>query len=222
MRYLLIIFILVFSINGYSLNAVNEMENSLVVKHFTKAERLELSKIVSYVDGQVLLKNKYTDLNKAYHYYLDSVYQLAKSGKPKSISFDEQRKYEFLFSIDATLFNKIWKKSTSAKMVRTKDTTLYQPQNYITIDLNYKGQYMELLKELGNKNKYYQNLAENTLISGGFSPVIFSEFLISNKNFDFNTIEDRLWASIFLLTLEESVDMKVKRFVNKSKLISTN
>jgi len=221
MRHLLIIFILIFSVNGYSLNPVNEMENSLFIKHFSKSERLELSRIVSFVDGEVLPKNKYTEINKACHYYLDSIYQLAKSGKHSAISFDEQRKYEFLFSIDATLFNKIWKKSTSAKIVKTKDTTLYQPQNYITIDLNYKGQYVELLKELGGKNKYYRNLAENMQLSGGFSPVIFSEFLNSNKNFDFNTIENRLWASIFLLTLEESVDMKVKKILNKPKVIST-
>ncbi|RLD68763.1 MAG: hypothetical protein DRI95_02075 [Bacteroidetes bacterium] len=215
MRYLIISFLFIGLLSCNNLNSGNEFETSLYKKHFTKSERNELSNIVSYVDSLILSKNKYTEIDKAYHYYLDSVYQLAANGDESGLSFNEEQKYSFLFNIDTILFKKIWVKSTTSRIVRTRDTTLYYPNNFISIDLNNNGEYVDIIEELGKNSTYYKALHESIKAAGGLSPTAVSGFLYYNNDFDFNNLNNKIWASIFLLTTEESVEMKVKRYLKK-------
>lgn len=205
---LLITFLLIAN-SGFS---ITDLKSKHIERHFNKKERKDLAKIVSFVDSLVLSKTRLKDINKAYHRYLDLVFENAANGD-LAWAFDEELKYKFLFSIDSTLINKIWSKSTTARIIKTRDTTLYNPENFIFIDLNSRGDFVKLIQDLGENNKKYMGAYEDIQAVGGMSPIIVSGFLHKHKDFDFNNSNDRLWAAVFLLTLEESVEQKVKRYL---------
>lgn len=205
---LLITFLLVAN-TGYS---ITDLKSEQIERHFNEKERKELAKIVSFVDGLVLSKTRLKDISKAYHRYLDLVFENAANGD-FDWAFDEEIKYEFLFSIDSTVFNKIWSKSTTARIIKTRDTTLYNLENFISIDLNSRGDFVKLIQDLGENNKKYMGAYEDIHAAGGMSPIIVSGFLHKHKDFDFNNSNDRLWAAVFLLTLEEPFEQKVKRYL---------
>ena len=192
----------------------NDLNSKQVEKFFDKNERIELVKIISFVDSLVISKTKITDINKAYHKYLDLLHDNAENGT-FDWAFDEEMKYNFLFNIDTTGFNKIWFKSTTSRIVHTRDTTLYNPENFISIDLNNNGAFVKLIQKLGENSKYYKDFYNSIEISGALSPGIVSGFLYNHNDFDLNNSNDRLWTAVFLLTLEESVEKKVKRYLNE-------
>jgi hypothetical protein len=210
MRYL---FLSVFLIATISCKFNSKNETDLVKNHFNEKERKDLAQIISFVDSLVLVNNRYSDIGSAYHYYLDSVYKLLDTGKLVDIAFDEESKYHFLFNLDSTLFKKIWIKSTTSTMVKTKDTILYSPDNFIRIELNTRGSYMDLIRELGVNNPNYKDIYESCEIAGGLSPSLLTTFLNQNEKYDFELFHNHLWAAIFLLTLEDSLDKKVYRYL---------
>lgn len=191
----------------------SDLDSKQIEKYFDKKERKELVKIVSFVDSLVLSKTELKEIDKAYHQYLDSLHENAANGN-LDWAFDEEMKYKFLFSIDSIVYNKIWIKETP-RMVSNRDTTLYNPENFISIDLNNTGDFVSLIHDLGKNNKYYKDFYGAIEISGSLSPSIVAGFLSNNKDFDFNNSNDRLWTAVFLLTLEESVEKKVKRYLNE-------
>ncbi len=192
----------------------NDLDSKQIGKYFDKKEKKELVKIISFVDSLVLSKTELKEIDKAYHQYFDLLHENAANGD-LDWAFDEEMKYNFLFNIDSTVFNKIWFKSTTSRIVKTRDTTLYNPEDFISIDLNNKGDFVKLIYDLGKNNEYYKDFYGAIEISGGLSPTIVAGFLYNHKNFDFNNSNDRLWAAVFLLTLEESVEKKVKRYLNE-------
>ncbi len=80
---------------------------------------------------------------------------------------------------------------------KTRDTTLYNPVNYISIELNNRGDFMELIHDLGINNEYFKEFYGDIQMTGGLSPSIVARFLYNNKEFDFNNIDNRLWAVVF-------------------------
>ena len=192
----------------------SDLDSRQIEKFFDKKEKKELVKIISFVDSLVLSKTKSKEIEKAYHQYLDLLHENAANGNLEW-AFDEEMKYNFLFNIDSTVFNKIWFKSTTSRIVKTRDTTLYNPENFVSIDLNNTGDFVRFIHDLGKNSVYYKDFYGAIEISGGLSPSIVAGFLSNNKDFDFNNSNDRLWAAVFLLTLEESVEKKVKRYLNE-------
>jgi hypothetical protein len=192
----------------------SDLDSKQIEKYFDKKQRKELVKIISFVDSLILSKTKLTEINKAYHKYLDLLHENAASDN-LYWAFDEKMKYNFLFNIDTVVFNEIWVKSNNSRIVKTRDTTLYNPENFISIDLNNTGGFVKLVNDLGKNNEYYKDFYGAIEISGGLSPSIVAGFLYNHKDFDFQDSYDRLWAAVFLLTLEESVEMKVKRYLNE-------
>ena len=192
--------------------AQNDLDSKQIGKYFDKKERKELVKIVSFVDSLVISETRLTEIDKAYHKYLDLLHENAANGN-LHWAFDEEMKYDFLFNIDTTVFNKIWFKSTTSRIVHTRDTTLYSPENFNSIDLNNIGDFVKLIQKLGKNNKYYKDFYNSIEITGALSPTIVAGFLYSHNDFDFNDSNDRLWAAVFLLTLEETVENKVKRYL---------
>jgi len=192
----------------------SDLDSKQIKKYFDKQERKELVKIISFVDSLIISKTELKEIDQAYHQYLDLLHENAADGNWEW-AFDEEMKYNFLFNIDTTVFNKIWLKSTSSRIVKTRDTTLYNPENFISIDLNIIGDFVQLVEKLGNKNKYYKDFYEAIEVAGGLSPNIVAGFLYNHKDFNFNNCNDRLWTVVFLLTLEESAKKKVKRYLSE-------
>nr|WP_319267413.1 hypothetical protein [uncultured Draconibacterium sp.] len=191
----------------------NAISSKQIDKHFNKKESKELAHIISFVDSLVVAKTDIQEMDKAYHHYLDSLHVNSTHGN-YNWAFDEEMKYKFLFHIDSTVFNKIWIKQTTSRMVKTSDTTLYYPENFISLDLKSAGDYAKLIRNLGKTNANYKAYYQTIEIAGSLSPSVVAGFLTNHNKFDFDNSNNRLWAAVFLLTLEESVDKKVERYLN--------
>jgi hypothetical protein len=187
-------------------------ETPLLQKYFTETERPLLAKMVQFTDSLVMANTKETQAEVAYHVYLDTIQSLMKNGDWMNYSFNEPEKQEFLFNLDTTFFNKIWEKSIP-RIVKSKDTTLYSPENYFSLSLNYKGEYVKYLKEKGMENEFYKSVHESIENAGDISPVVFGTFLLKHRELNFGDSENRLWASVFILRMSDPMELKVKRYL---------
>ena len=50
-----------------------ELDVILIKRHFNKTERLELAKILDFTDSIVASNCQYSDIDEAYHHYIDSI-----------------------------------------------------------------------------------------------------------------------------------------------------
>ncbi len=212
MRSLLLFLLLFPAIVFGSVTLQYKLENdSLIVKYFPDQDILELVKIISFVDSCVLSENKYSEIDRAYHYFLDSLFVVDDN----IVAIDEEKRNDFLFSIDKIVFDEIWIKDTIARKIRTRDTVYVNLENFISFDLRNNGEYMGLLKELGNSNEYFKQVYEHAQNIGGLSPASTVGLIYYNHQFDFNEINMRLWAAILILTMEESLEKKLDRYFSE-------
>ncbi len=205
--------ICIFILSGCSQpNHKLSFETPLLKKYFTETERPLLAMMVQFTDSLVLANTTETEVEEAYHAYFDTILILIKNGDFNNMSCNEPEKQEFLFNLDTTFFNKIWEKSIP-RIVKTKDTTLYSPENYFSLSLNYKGEYVKYLKEKGMENDFYKSVHESIEIAGDISPTVFGNFLLKHRELNFNDAENRLWASVFILHMSDPMEIKVKRYL---------
>lgn len=213
---LFIVLLLFLSSCTYENNLRKGLENdSYLTEYFTQGEIKELEKIIVFVDSLILTNNIHIDINKAYHYYLDSINNMSDEDFRNELPFDENIKYKFLFNLDNELFDEIWEKQNTAQLVHTRDTTLHNLENFITIDLNIKGKYLQMLNEIEDKNMLFKEIYNDSQAIGGLPPTLITGFFYYNHKYDFNEIHYRLWAAILLLSIEESYEQKVERYLNK-------
>jgi hypothetical protein len=199
----------------FSTNAITKqdfLENKELNKFFNKAELLEISRMVDFIDSVVVYKTNENEISIAYHKYFDSWYQCLDSCES---GIDPDDVYKFISNLNQGLVEKIWIMETFVREVRTKDTILYDVDNFPSKGLNPTGNYLKYMKQIGRKDQYFKEISESIRMSGDLSPSMFAGFLYYNQRFDFNKIEYRLWASIFILTIEESVENKVERYIRK-------
>ncbi len=72
--------------------------SELIEQYFTLSDRVEIAKIISFVDSVVLKKCENEDISDVYHSYLDSLFMLRYdywNWDPMVI--DQDIKYNFLF-----------------------------------------------------------------------------------------------------------------------------
>ncbi len=214
MKYIVISLLIFLFASVFAQNPVNEFDTKLYRKHFTEQQRIELFKIVSFLDSIVVSQNRFVEIDKAYQYYYDSICKLSNSSHEVYTANDGEVE-NFIFSLDTILFNKIWSKQIPTR-VKTRDTTLHYPANFYLIGLNPNGDYVKLLDNLGKSNRYYKKVHEGIICSGTLSPVFYAGFFNHEYSFDFKNISDRLFFSIALLTLDEPIEKKVERYLKKS------
>ncbi len=179
---------------------------------FTGNELQEIQKMISYVDDRVVKLTNNRNINDAYHQLLDNIDKNMQDGSKFLVPFDEEEKYEFLQSLDTTVFNEFWTIGRVRKAVY--QDSIYE-DGYQFLELNSSGRYVaDYLEKIGKEDDYYKTEKETIELAGGLAPTIVAWFLKNHNEFDFTIPKNRLWATIFILRIEEWHDKKMKRYLN--------
>lgn len=186
-----------------------------LIKTFNEVQLRDMERIVNYMDSLVVHHHPNLVKSTAYHTFFDSlkINFLEPDSVDKWIAIDEIIKYDFLYSLDSSTFQAIWV-DNSPLMVRARDTMIENPPNYHSLDINNQGKVMDYLKQLGKKSKYFKSVHESIEACGAICPTLFAGMFYKHDNLDFKKIDDRLWAAIFYLSIEESIEQKIERYYN--------
>lgn len=205
---------------GNQLNAQESFKDKQVRKYFSEDEIPVLESIIAFVDSSITNDNN--NIRTAYLKFFNSLdsaytfYHITSKNEDKSFFFslNQDQKERFLFNLPSDVFNKIWTVQIP-RIVKTRDTTLYNPENFWSFSLNNNGDYLNLLKALGRKDRYYKEISKAIETCGDLCPTIAAGMLTKINNFNFSDFNDRLWIAIFLITLEEPTEIRVSKYLAK-------
>jgi len=76
---------------------------------------------------------------------------------------------------------------------------------------------MDYLEEVGKEDSYFQGIYKNFENVGGFSAGDAGWFPRNHSIFDFTIPKNRLWAVIYILSMEETYEMKLDRYLKTKK-----
>ena len=180
---------------------------------FTDNELKEIEKMISYVDDRVVEQIGNRDINGAYHQLLTEIDKTMQDCSRFFVPFDEEEKYEFLNSLDSTVFNEFWTFRRARKAVYQDSIYDYA---YQSLELSINGRYVsDYLERIAKDDEYYKSVRETLKMAWGFSPTIAAWFLKNHDEFDFTLPKNRLWAVIYLLRIEEPHNKKMERYLNQ-------
>lgn len=179
---------------------------------FTDNELKEIEKMISYVDDRVVEQTGNKDINEAYHQLLDKM-DRSINAVGFFVPFEEEEKYQFFESLDSTLFNDIWYIGNHLRYTKYKDSIYHNLDNYKYLGLRISGKYVDYLEKIGEDDKNICFFKEDIKLAGGISPAVVARFLYNRKDFDFNIPKHRLWAAVFILSMEEPHDKKMERYL---------
>ena len=182
---------------------------------FTDKELAEIDKMISYVDDIVVEQTGNKDINEGYHQLLDKQLQTLQDGSSYLMPFEEEEKYKFLESLDSTVFNAFWYMGNHIRYTMYKDSIYEDLDNYKYLDLKHRSRYIDYLEKIGESDAYYRSVQEILDLAGGLAPDIVVTFLNVQSEFDFTIPKNRLWATVFLLAIEESNDKKMERYLKQ-------
>ncbi len=183
---------------------------------FTNSELAEIEKMISYVDDRVVELTNNRDIDEAYHQLLSKIDVTMQDSSKFLVPFEEEQKYEFLHSLDTTVFNEFWTIGRVRKAVY-QDSIYENLDNYKTLDISGSGRYVDYLERVGEDDAYYKSVKETLEAAGGLTPSIVASFLTMHNELDFTIPKNRLWATVFILRIEEHHDKKMVRYLNKKK-----
>lgn len=198
---------------------VNLQSDKQLNEIFSKSEIKEIEKMVSYVDSMVLKNSDTSDINEAYHQFLEKLNQTIQDSSKFLVPFDEEKKYQFLESLDSTIFNEFWQMGNFVKISRYKGTIYHDLDGYKYLDLHPFGRFTEYLEKLGEEDEFYQALSEHIKISSDISSGLSIWFPANHEKFDFNLPKNHLWAAVYILRIEEHHDKKMERYLNRKNLL---
>ena len=190
----------------------NLSEDPLITKYFSVAEIAELDKIIAFSDSCVMSIGNIREANPAYYHYIDQENSYAQETGDWFRAFDEEVKYNFLLNLDSNLINDIWHLG-SPRSISNTDTILWFPEGLLCLDLRPNSRYMGMLNELGHKNEYFKEMRNSTKNIGGLSPSIAAGFFYNGHELNFDDTQSRLWASILLISFEESSQEKIDNYL---------
>ena len=180
---------------------------------FTDNELKEIERMISYVDDRVVEQTGNNDINEAYHQLLDKIDGTMQDKSKFFVPFEEEEKYEFLNSLDSTVFNEFWTFRRARKAVY--QDSIYEDA-YQSLELSPNGRYVaDYLERIGKEDDYYKSVRETLKMAWGLAPTIKAWFLKNHNKFDFTIPKHRLWGAVFILRIEEPHDKKMERYLNK-------
>ena len=182
---------------------------------FSDNEVKEIEKMIHYVDERVIEITGTKDIEQAYHRLLDELLQPIDDGSTYLVPFEEKGKYKFLESLDSTVFNEFWTVGRVRKAMY--QDSIYE-DGYQFLELSVSGRYVaDYLERIAKDDDYYKSEKEVIKMAGGLAPTTIAWFLKNHNEFDFTIPKNRLWATVFILSIEEPHDKKMKRYLNQKK-----
>ena len=185
---------------------------------FTDIELAEIQKMISYVDDRVVELTNNKDINEAYHQLLNKMDTTMQESSKFFVPFGEEEKYEFLQSLDSTIFSEFWIMGNHVRKTLYKDSIYQNLDNYKTLDISGSGRYADYLERVGEDDAYYKSVKETLEAAGGLTPSIAVSFLKIHNELHFTIPKNRLWATIFILRTEDPHDKKMERYLNQKTL----
>ncbi|MDA3880134.1 MAG: hypothetical protein PF436_07090 [Prolixibacteraceae bacterium] len=182
---------------------------------FSKDEVKEIEKMISYVDDIVIENTDNKNINQAYHQFLDKINQTIQDSSRFLVPFEEEEKYEFLESLDSSIFNEFWYMGNHIRMSRYKDSIYKDLDNYKHLNLRPYGKYLDYLEKIGEDDEFYKSLKESLKVAGDLPASTAIWFPMNHKEFDFTIPKNRLWATIYILRIEEHHDKKMERYLKQ-------
>ena len=182
---------------------------------FSDNELKEIEKMINYVDDRVIEITGYKDIDEAYHQLLDKINQIMQDSSKFLVPFEEEKKYKFLESIDTIVYNEFWYMANHIRKTMYKDSIYEDLNNYKYLDLRHGGRYSDYLERIGESDTYYRSVKETLDFAAGLAPSIVASFLKMHTEFDFTIPKNRLWATVFILAIEEPHDKKMERYLNR-------
>lgn len=182
---------------------------------FSNNELKEIEKMICYVDDRVVELTNNRNVNEAYHQLLDKINQTLENSSKFLVPFDEEEKYNFLESLDSTVFSEFWTMDNYIRKSIYKDSIYENLDNYKTLDISRSGRYVDYLGKTGDDDAYYKSVKKTLEDAGGLTPSIAASFLKIHNELDFTIPKNRLWATVFILRIEEHHDKKMERYLNQ-------
>lgn len=180
---------------------------------FIASEVNEIEKMIHYVDDRVIEITGNKDIEQAYHQLFDKLLPPVQDCSAYLIPFEEEEKYKFLESLDSTVFNEFWTVGQVRKAMY--QDSIYE-DGYQFLELNVSGKYVaDYLERISKLDDYYKSEKETIKMAGGLAPTTKAWFLKNHTEFDFTIPKNRLWATVFILTIEEPHDKKMERYLNR-------
>ncbi|MBM1107049.1 hypothetical protein JQC67_12930 [Aurantibacter crassamenti] len=212
-KFIVIISFILVSSQLWSQKNIDLTSDEYLVKFFNVTEIKGLESMISYVDNMVLNRKNITDTNKAYHLFFE---EIARS-KAYIIPFGDIEKYEFLESLNPIQFATIWRFGYKMSMINTGDTIYRNLDNFKMLNVKSNSKYMDYLKEIGKNDPYFKFLQQEFEGAGSLMADSAEWFPKNHAQFDFNIPKNRLWAVVFILRIEETLEMKLDRYLKNNK-----
>lgn len=195
-----------------------KLSNDTTIKEFfTETEISKLSSLIEYTDSVVCTAFPKVKVDSAYHLYLDSLTTLIRSRVNNSPAIDQEKKHAFIFGLGIDFVHEIWRTDSIAHVIRVKDTVLRDLTDFPRLELTSRGKYMEYMQAVAERDTVINYIHSQVKRSGDLGCGLRFGCLIHNHKFNFEKIEQKLWISIFILTLEESYEKRVERYLNSKK-----
>ena len=185
------------------------------IEIFTSTELKGIEEMIQFVDGLVSDSTNIEDINQAYHAYFDNYKSYIEAGTFYPALLKDSVKFEYLETIDKAAFDAIWRIDDSVRKIRFRTLALDSVTGIKTLELNYFSKYLKYLKETGKADSQYAGIFETIEIAGDISPSIATWFPMYHEEFDFSLFKDRLWATVFLLRMSDSLEEKVERYLKE-------
>ncbi|MCK0156276.1 hypothetical protein MWU65_03740 [Cellulophaga sp. F20128] len=186
--------------------------DALISKSFNKNEIEGLESMVRYVDKMVLKMNNQPNINKAYHLLFEKIALSVETFAP----IKETEKYQFLKSLNSEQFSAVYEFNTLDR-VYVQNVDYQNLTNFTVLDIKPFSKYMDYLKLVGKEDSYFKGIQNKFEMVGGFSAADAYWFPANHAQFDFTIPKNRLWAVIYVLGKEETIAMKLDRYLDTNK-----
>ena len=203
--------------SGFCQNKSELIIDKPAQKIFSPTELEGIQSMIKFVDSCVVKATNLTDINAAYHAYFERQKKFLEKGEMMPPLIKDTVKFSFLESLDSNAVESIWHINDYIKIIGTRDTSLTDVHGIKTISINLFGSYMDYLKKIGETDERHRSFAEAAEITGDISPSTMGWFPNHHDEFDFTLFKDRLFATVYILRMGDSLDEKVDRYLESKK-----